>query len=124
MKLLLPLTVYRSALGDCTNGGVTSKADTIYLEDEEGWLSPVAIDPALIFRAERNVYGSQINVPGAHYHRLIPVHPEASGINPDKMCGPMAGGNLASTSDSRGKGYTYHVHDRWETWEQTLILSR
>jgi len=39
------------------------------------------------------------------------------------LCGPMDGGALAATSDSRANGIIYHIHDRFETAELNALLS-
>ena len=54
---------------------------------------------------------------GGNYWAL--VQPARKGF-----CGPMAGGNLATTSDSRGKGFIYNIHDRFETQDLNDALSQ
>jgi len=105
---LMPLSVYRDG-HNCTNGGVTAKNDTIYMVHPEGFLDAEKEDRALIFEEERR---------GENYMALIPFDKER-----EDMMGPTFGGNLAATSDSRVK-YTYHVHDRYDTWEHYDRMSR
>lgn len=114
---LLPLQVYRTryemldngAESDCTNGGVSAKHHTVYVICPEGHVDSDKVDPSLIFKPEHR---------GGNYWALIPT------VTKPGMCGPMDGGNLAETCDSRGKGIIYHIHDRFETWEQYEVLSR
>ncbi len=113
---LLPLTVHRCALGDCTNGGVSSKMATIYVRHPEGFVPEGRTPKPLIFEAEDRSAGSLT------YWALKPVHPQG-GAN-SRLIGPMDGGNLAHTSDSRGGGLIYHIHDRFETPEENADLSR
>ena len=47
---------------------------------------------------------------------------EDGPTKPKGMVGPMAGGNLAYSSDSRVKR-VYHIHDRFETQEMYDHLS-
>lgn len=105
---LLPLEVYRGR-HDCTNGGITSAHDTIYMVCPRGHCDSEEVAEELIFRGESL----------GNYHRLVPIKP-----TPEGMAGPMFGGNLAATSDGRAGGIAYHVHDRYETWEQFEYLSR
>lgn len=108
---LLSLYVYKFPLGDCTNGGV-SGGDTkdVYIPCEDGHtkaLSPY-VDQRLILIPEQR---------GKDYWALRDAYE-----HPD-MLGPMAGGNIAYSSDSRCK-YVYHIHDRFETQVTYNALSR
>jgi hypothetical protein len=42
----LPVEVYRDHLGDCTNGGVSSRHNTLYLACDRGFLDSDPADPA------------------------------------------------------------------------------
>ena len=53
---------------------------------------------------------------GADYYAVKQVDER-----PD-MCGPMDGGNLATSCDSRVRKI-YHVHDRYDTAEMNALLS-
>lgn len=114
---LLPLSVYRckydflgendSRVSDATNGGASAKSNTVYIEHPQGFIDDGKVDPNLIFTIEKR---------GPNYVAL--TQPAREGF-----CGPMAGGNLAYTCDSRGAGVVYHIHDRFETWESYERLS-
>lgn len=113
--------VYRSpALGDCTNCGISSRYDRIYVEHPHGW---VDLDdenlPENVFKVvKRDLFGRTIY----HLEPLMPVN--------EGCVGWMAGGNFANTSDSRfgeliGKMYgAVSIHDRQETTRQYNLLSR
>ena len=101
----LPISVYKFPLGNC--GGITDKVKTIYIPTEKGNYKFHEIDPNLIFIPEQR---------GEHYFALKPL------LQHEGMTGPMAGGNLAYSSDSRCE-VVYHIHDRFETYEQYEQLS-
>jgi len=111
----LPFNVYHTSYdmldhgkpSDCTNGGASSKSNTVYVPCPDGHVTDP--DPALVFDPEHR---------GGNYWALTPR------VQPIGQCGPMAGGNLAYTCDSRGKGMVYHIHDRFETWAQYESLSK
>lgn len=105
LKRAIRLEVFRSALGDCTNGGVSAKSDTIYLVCEGGYLDVAELPADLLFYAENR---------GGSYWAARPVHEKGWS---------MFGGNLAQSSDSRCPA-PLHIHDRYETAEQTRILSQ
>ncbi len=113
---LTPLHVYVSH-SDCSNRGVSSKEDTLYLVDEQfGKEMKGKIPPEAIFRMEDC---------GEGYIRLIPVN----NTKPD-LCGPMCGGNVATLArysmvprNHPLQGKFMHIHDRFETWEQNRLLS-
>lgn len=105
----LSLNVYQFPLGDC--GGITDtiKRESIYIPCEKGNVSFDKIkNQDLIFTEEKR---------GEEYWCLKPVN------RPNGMLGPMAGGNIAYSSDSRCKRI-YHIHDRFESQEQYDSLSR
>lgn len=99
--------VYRSG-SDCTNGGVSATNDHLYVAHPEGpsWASKV--DQSLIMFPEHRM---------DDYWALYPAY------RPDHLVGPMAGGNLAYSSDSRMRT-VYHIHDRFETQGSYDILSQ
>jgi hypothetical protein len=111
MKGML-MNVYRSvSYGDCTNGGVTSKADTVLLVGEG---VPHVFEesdrhPKLVLKYHCGGWIAQPNLP-------------APGV------GWMMGGNFIHTSDSRmselGIRYPIPVHDRTESQAQYDMLSR
>lgn len=111
--------VFRSSLGDCTNGGASGKFDTLYVEHPRGCFEVETSDERL-FRVEPNAFGHPV---------LIPEN------KPRKAIGPMAGGNYAASSDSRfeeairavtGRGFygAVAIHDRFETQREYELLSR
>lgn len=96
----LRINVFQFPLGNC--GGVTDGLgqQCIYIPCPTGPTSYDEIDRKdLIFIEEQR---------SAEYWSLKP------NIQPEKMVGPMAGGNIAYCSDSRCK-HVYHIHDRFET---------
>lgn len=99
----LSLSVYKFPLGNC--GGITDHLDkqSIWIPCEDGYMTYDRIeDKSTIFIPEQR---------GNEYWALKPL------IQPAGMIGPMAGGNLAYSSDSRCKR-VYHIHDRFETQAQ------
>ena len=108
----LPINVYRTAtLGDCTNGGITSRYSRLLLVHERGFIEVDENNPpeTLVKIVTRNLFGKE-------YKHIEPVAP-----CPSDRIGYMSGGNLAYTSDSRFRElsqYPLTVHDRTETQEQ------
>lgn len=80
----LIIQVYRHGKYDCTNGGVSSKFDTLTLINAEGPFEPTDDRPAVMLVA--NPYNSVV---------IKPV----DAIEAKKWT--MMGGNYAATSDSR-----------------------
>jgi hypothetical protein len=103
----IPVTVYRCAGGDSTNGGVSASHDVIYVLHEDGAIPEATIPPYLRFA----VTGSR------DYRALVPLEPREGFI------GPMDGGNIVLGKDARLPGI-YHIHDRWEDAETYAALSR
>jgi hypothetical protein len=102
----LNLGVFQFPLGDC--GGVTDSLKSIWIPCETGYMSYKDIDDkSTIFITEHR---------GGEYHSVFPMI-QSEGI------GPMAGGNLAYSSDSRCKR-VYHIHDRFESQSTYDALSR
>lgn len=105
----LSLCVYQFPLGNC--GGITDTLtrEFIYIPCADGPTKFEHIDNQdLIFITEQR---------SENYWCVKQVN------QPKGMLGPMAGGNLAYSSDSRCK-HVYHVHDRFETQQQYNALSR
>ncbi len=105
----LSLNVYKFPLGNC--GGITDKLgkESIWIPCEDGYMTFDKIeDKDTIFIPEQR---------GTDYWALKPF------IQPVGLVGPMAGGNLAYSSDSRCKR-VYHIHDRFETQKTYDTLSR
>lgn len=104
----LQANVYRWSLRDCTNGGVTETSNVIYIANEQG---PVTNPPAeLCFIPEHR---------GGDYWALVHEHPIERGT---KVVGPMFGGALAMTGDSRDNRI-YRIHDRYESEAHARALS-
>lgn len=112
----LPIYVYKSASGDCTNGGISSRYNRLLLVCEEGFETIDESNPPenLVKIVTRHLFGEE-------YKHIEPV------ARPDGNCvGWMAGGNIAYTCDSRFSRmsqYPLSIHDRQETQEQYDMLS-
>ena len=113
------VSVYRSdRLGDCTNGGVSSKYNRLLVICDRG---PIDVDennlPENLMKVvKRELFGRTL------YH-LEPVA-KAAGV------GWLSGGNFAASSDSRfselvdGMYGAVAIHDRTESRELYDLLSR
>jgi hypothetical protein len=137
----LRLTVYRAAgsYPDCSNGGVSSKADVLTVVGRlvDGVViplpkgccvfSPSDEAPAVVLVESRIARFD----PTPH---LIPLEFAEDGI-PSGAVGPMDGGNYAGSCDSRWSDLGKHfdgklrldvvaIHDRIETYSDYLSLSR
>lgn len=105
----LSVNVYRSHLGDCTAGGISSKANTLILtsiEDE----NKIVTDIIAPFKGDET--NTVKIVPGnlKGFWKAIPVAEKPSGKN-----GPMFGGNFIYCSDARfPMKYPVPLHDRYE----------
>ena len=123
----LMLTVARRAGADCTNGGITSEAEYIFMACDGG-NHLVDVDDPHLFKLDINRIGKN------RHPRLLPFKEVG-----EKVAGPMFGGNHAFSSDARlHEVLTFAllseadawligalpVHDRVETWEQYEVLSR
>ena len=107
----LPVSVYRdNYLGDCTNNGITSRYDRVYLVGEgvEGFYE-IDLDnpPANVLRLEKRIlFGNE------EYLRAVPLQDDGTRHR-------MMGGNFIYTPDSRFPSkYPIPVHDRYETPEE------
>ena len=110
MKMVKGLTlhVYRWSLGDCTNGGISSRHDTLILvgDDVEG---PVSVD--LDNPPENVVKIVKRTICGRVYMHLEPL--DGCGNGGSRWY--MSGGNLGFSSDSRfPSDYALSIHDRAE----------
>ena len=112
----LPVYIYKSELGDCSNNGISSKYTKILLIHPEGYVQVDENDPPenLCKLVERKLFGDEV------YKHIEPVA-EAKGV------GWMASGALVYSSDSRFgelSDYPLVLHDRDESQELYDILSR
>lgn len=105
----LRIYVYRDAFGDCTNGGISSRANQLTLVNVSGPSEPDDTAPAAIL--ESHVRGCL---------RIVPQ------VLKDAGAWAMMGGNYGATSDSRFPeacarllGHRFNgavaIHDRTET---------
>ena len=106
----LPVEVFRWHLGDCTNGGISGKHNTLYLISPEGWCEVEDTDERIIKVVEG--FRGRLHVE--------PVN------DPNKReISYMSGGNFVYSSDGRFPfDYPLSVHDRSETLEDYEALSR
>ena len=104
---------------DCTNGGISSRCDTVTV---------VGIEGAEIFEANEDRPAVKLVFRTICGRRI--VHAEPVDPVPEGHVGWMMGGNYIATSDSRfskaiGGFYgAIPLHDRSETYEQYDQLSR
>lgn len=102
----LTIWVYRDRLGDCTNGGISSRYDELILVGE-GIEGPVSVDldnppENLVKIVKRRLFGES-----EPYLHIEPYNNEGKWY--------MAGGNHAYVSDSRFPSrYALSIHDRCE----------
>lgn len=115
----LPVSVYRSArVGDCTNGGVSSRFRDLLVICDDGFIDVDEENPPenLCKVVHRFLFGRDV------FHIEPVARPTGAGW--------MMGGNYAATSDSRFSALCGHqygaiaIHDRQETWEEYKIMSR
>lgn len=102
------LYVYKFPLGNC--GGITDTLgkQSIYIPCADGPVRYEKLNKEFIFIPEQR---------GPDYWALNPL------LQPEGMLGPMDGGNLAYSGDSRSR-QVYHIHDRFETQAQYNALSQ
>lgn len=105
----LPIKVFQFPLGNC--GGITDNLtkESIYIYSPEGFISFSEIENKLLIFVEEQR--------SPDYWALKPL------FQPIGLVGPMAGGNLAYSSDSRCKRI-YHIHDRFESQETNNAMSK
>lgn len=111
----LPLEIFKSNLGDCSNGGISSRFNEILLICDEGFINIDENNPPenLCKLVERDL-GFTV------YKHIEPVA-KANGV------GWMAGGTLVYTCDSRFRRmseYPLVLHDRTESQEEYDVLSK
>jgi hypothetical protein len=114
----LRVYVLRSAIGDCTNGGVSSGVEALTLVNVEGPFKPNDDAPAAML--------------DSHIDGCLRIVPDRY---PRNRVGPMAGGHFAHSCDSRfseacrallGRRFygAVAIHDRFETQSDYDALSR
>jgi hypothetical protein len=114
--------VYRSSLGDCSNGGVSGRCNTVVVTNIEGPSKPSKDSPGV------SLESGPLNT--------VVARPN-EGCGDDRLIGPMFGGCYIATSDSRfgqkvtellGSGRHFYgavaLHDRYETQADYDALSR
>lgn len=113
-----------SSLGDCTNGGLTSKNRSLTI------FSADTTDEEIkqYFNGDSEKYSKAIRVMKTE-NPIYPVRAEVVFRKPSNEGTYMAGGNFVYTSDSRykevaGVPYPISVHDRFEDWNTYEHLSR
>ena len=102
------IKVYKSRLGDCTNGGITSRYNELLLICEDGWIEIDENNPPenLVKVVTRNLWDRE-------YKHIEPYASTNEGC-----VGWMSGGNIAYSCDSRFSRFSEYplcVHDRQET---------
>lgn len=118
----LTLHIYKSGLGDCSNGGISGRCDEVVCVNAVGPDEPDENRPPVLL------------IPGALMGtaRCVPAYQDAKGryvYGSVDLIGPMMGGCYVSTSDSRfsekveeivgGRFYgAVALHDRYETAKQ------
>lgn len=100
----LPVEVFRSDLGDCTNGGISSQRRELYIVGCE-------TSPFYPTDIRECVWVESREVMGETYKHARPLYHRKRWY--------MAGGNFIYTSDSRykeltGISYPVSIHDRYE----------
>ena len=104
----LIVNVFRANRADCTNGGISSKFDSLCIVNIDGPFEPSERNPAAIL--VNGSYGSK---------HIRPAKLVAGEWIADRDKWYMAGGNFAATSDSRfsdavGFYGAVSIHDRTE----------
>ena len=102
----IPAEVFRSSLGDCSNGGLSSKTNEVYVPCPTGFLEIPESDYRLVRLVTRVIgFGSF-------------THAEPVKEVPRGHVGYMMGGTFIYSSDSRFPSkYPIPLHDRTETQE-------
>ena len=123
----LPINVYRtSRLGDCTNGGISSKFDELLIACDEGFIEidPENVPENFALVEMRRVFSTKV-IPTIY---PASIKDGKAVVRDGKWW--MMGGNYGATSDSRfsrmiGDMYgAVAIHDRYETPEEYEMYSR
>lgn len=122
----IPVYVYRQADGsDTTNGGISSRYNRLLLICDNGFIEVDENNPP-----ENLVKLVVREFPDMHFGFETVYHVEPVARPDSGNFGWMAGGNFVYSSDSRlsemvdGMYGALSVHDRQETREEYLALSR
>lgn len=117
--------VFRSKLGDCSNGGLSGRVDTVTIVNAEGPFEPDEHAPAVLLR--KGPMGT-VNAVPAEWESTVGKERGWVAERPSGRVGPMMGGAYIATSDSRlrealnrlGAGFygAVALHDRFETSAQ------
>lgn len=113
----LPIEIFKSKFGDCSNGGISSKYNEILVECPDGYIE---VD-------ENNLPENFCKIVTRDLGFAVVQHVEP--VARPKGVGWMAGGCIVDTSDSRwsrlkGNYYPLKLHDRCESQELYDALSR
>jgi len=129
-KDFISCEVYKWSLGDCTNGGASSKWKSLYLckdyvTDED--VLEYCEEKNCLDEVERFVKVETRFLLGKEYKNIKLVFEGRQKVR--HMVGGMSGGNLLYSCDGRwedftGCPYPLSIHDRYETQEQYEMLSR
>jgi hypothetical protein len=124
--------IYKSGLGDCSNGGISSRADKVTLVNVEGPFEPTEDRPAAML-VPGNTAGTVkvVAAVAGDDGTYAPVKQNGDG----KQVGPMMGGAYVATSDSRFSravedllGHRFYgavpLHDRFESAAEYESMSR
>ena len=114
----ISLSIFKWHLGDCTNGGISSKHNNVLVLHEKGCIN-VDLD-----NAPENLMVIKEECIGGKTYKYLEPFKEC----PSDRTGYMMGGNFAYSHDSRFSWdislYPLPIHDRSETWEEYEDLSR
>lgn len=104
----LPINVYKSNHGDCSNGGITSKYSELLLIHDRGYIDidENNLPENLVKIVTRRLFGKT-------YMHIEPVKPVSDGC-----IGYMAGGAIGYSCDGRFSElseYPLNIHDRQES---------
>ena len=123
----LTVEIYRFPHGDCTNGGISTGHNRLCIVNIDGPTKPNDGAPAALL-VKGNVPGSAKVIPAVEVDGAWVAYDDPNRV------GPMFGGNIADSSDSRWNtavgritgawGAPVHIHDRYETQAQYDALSR
>lgn len=118
MAKALPISVYKSdRLGDCTNGGISSRYRDLLLLCDDGYIDVDLNNPPenLVKVVEWRPFGDKTF---KHIEPYAKVRSDCVGW--------MSGGNIAYSEDSRFRRmseYPLSIHDRQETQEHYDLLT-